>query len=138
MHLFFLFAEFSKQTYSINPCTNPTEDTYIAAIDNDDEAIGMDLVTTAGRKFKRIRGCCSSLSSILHVTNLKWVMEVMKLSIGTTVPHPSQYSTINSTNDIKLLESLYPPEILATKLQNRYENFEHFNLNSKVFYSLEI
>ena len=119
-------TELSNRSNGINPCTNPTKDSFVAAINNDDGAIGMDILTTAGRAFKRLEGCCSSLSRLLHLNNHKRIMDIMRLSIGTTIPHPSYDSAVNSTNDVKLLESLVPPENLAKKLQNRYLISETF------------
>ena len=86
-----------------------------------DDDTDNDMVDTTGltimnlRRLKNVEGCCPSLSPLLHVKNLKWLMEVMRWSIGTTMPHSTQYSK----GDFRLEHVMFPLEKLAIKLKDR-------------------
>ena len=100
-------------------------------IDIDDGVYTMDLITTNERKRKKINGCCSSLSPLLHVDRLKTIMDVMRFSIGATIPFSPRYASHNSTNNMKMVDMLYPHDKLAIELKNRYihrECFSNFSL----------
>ena len=97
-------------------------------IDRGESLFGdMGSIHTNARVNERIEGCCSSLSPFLHVKNLKLIMNVMKLSIGTTLPQSSRYSFHNSTSPSKLLDSMFSLEKLAIPFKERYVYFRYFD-----------
>ena len=83
----------------------------------DNDVQNIDIITTKVRALERVEGCCSSLSPILQLENLKGIMDVMRLSIGTTIPQ----SFLNSTKGFEMLERLFPLEKLATEFEFRYK-----------------
>ena len=84
--------------------------------DLDNDIQNIDIITTKVRALERVEGCCSSLSPILQPKNLKGIMDVMRLSIGSTIPQ----SSLNSTNGFQMLERLFPLGKIATELKIRY------------------
>ena len=86
----------------------------------------IDEITKKTRVLQRVKGCCESLSPILELENLKDIMEVMRLSIGTTIPN----SYRNSTDGYEMLDmsnnKLFPLDKIASKLKYRYFQLVHF------------
>ena len=78
------------------------------------------IVARNARSLRKLEGCCKALSPLVDKNNLKTIMDVMRLSIGTTIPLSPRYSSSNSTQDIKMLESLFPLDKLAIPLKTRY------------------
>ena len=117
------FTELINVTESINPCTRSSKDFFVKPVEQD-ESFSTDIVTTIARSLRKIQGCCSSLSPLLKLDNLKMIMDVMRLSIGATIPLSPRYSYPNSTQDTKLLDALFPLDKLTVHLRNRYIVFQ--------------
>ena len=113
------FIELSNETHSINPCTSSNKDFYVIQWDNH-EVIGATMLTSIARSSWRIKGCCSALSPLLHVTKLKSIMDVMRLSVGGTIPLSPRYSDLNSTQVVPVLDMLFQLDKLGIQLRNRY------------------
>lgn len=109
-------TEMVNITHSINPCTNPGKDSFIMEVDNN---VGSGLILNRANKLVKLKGCCSSLSPILQLDNLKMIMDVMRLSIGITIPRSSRYSNLSSSNVLKMLDKLFSLDKLAMQLKKR-------------------
>ena len=126
-HYLLEITELSNETYSINPCTNLDKDIYVMPVDIGDAAYTLDRITTNANSRKKIKGCCSLLSPLLQVENIKQIMDVMRMSIGATIPLSPRYSSLNSTHGIKILDVLLPPDQLESRLKDRYTRIGYFH-----------
>ena len=117
---FILLTELSNRIGSINPCTNPKNDFVVMGIETDHNYQVIDEITKKARVLERVEGCCSSLSPILRSDNLKNIMDVMRFSIGTTIPNSHR----NSTDGFEMVDMsnnrLFPLDKIAAKLKYRY------------------
>ena len=86
------------------------------------------IVARNARSLRKLEGCCKALSPLIHKKNLKTIMNVMRLSIGSTIPRSPRYSSSNSTQDMKMFKSLFPLDKLAIPLKTRYIQLGLFNL----------
>ena len=130
----FPFIESLNETHSINPCTDPRNDFFLIEKNDaepsissvhDDGAYSINLIPKKGSELEYVKGCCSSLSPILQLKNLEVLMDVMRLSIGTTIPHSSRYTNLSLTKSVNMIDGLFPLEDLAIKLENRYTQFKY-------------
>ena len=113
-------AESFPDINSTNPCTSSSKDFFVMKIPDDDHgAVTIDMIITKARESKMIFGCCSLLSPLLQVENLKTIMDVMRLSIGTTIPLSPRYSSLNSSTKKETLLEMFPLNHLASQLKNR-------------------
>ena len=85
-------------------------------IERDRNMQEIDIITKKARVLERVEGSCSSLSPLLGLENLKDIMDVMRFSIGTTIPN----SYRNSTHGFEMLDMLFPLDKIADKLKHRY------------------
>ena len=139
----FPFIESLNETHSINPCTGPRNDFFLIE-KNDAEpsissvhhngAYSFNLIPKKGSELEYLKGCCSTLSPILQLNNLKVLMDVMRLSIGTTIPHSPRYSNLSLTNSVNMIDMLFPLEDLAIELENRYIQFKYCVIFLNPFY----
>ena len=85
---------------------------------NEDSAY--DKLATRILSLTRVEGCCQTLEQSLKTTNLNTIMNLMKFSIGSTIPKSPQYGKINFAKGDHELPVLQLPPMLKELLQNRY------------------
>ena len=86
---------------------------------DDEEYDGFGKLRARGKSLERVDGCCSSLMPILKALNTKLIMDLMKFSIGTTIPKSLKYNTYpleTSSNGFPLYQ---PPDILKDSIEER-------------------
>ena len=63
-------------------------------LDNEDQIVGNKLAKRL-KSLQRVEGCCKTLEIRLQVDKLKTILNLMKLSIGSTIPKSPQYGSTN-------------------------------------------
>ena len=109
----------SRQEYeSINPCANPTMDFFVMKSDNEEQIVGNKL-TRRLKSLNRVEGCCKTLEQNLQTEKWKTIMNLMKFSIGSTIPSSPEYGSKNFTQANNDLPILRLPPRLKELLQKR-------------------
>ena len=74
-------------------------------LDNEEQIVG-DKLTKRIKSLKRVEGCCETLEQRVQTEKLKIIMNLMKFSIGSTIPRSPEYITNNfteTTDDFPIL-----------------------------------
>ena len=99
-------------------------DFFVMKSDNEDQLVGNKL-TRRLKSLNRVEGCCETLEQNLQTEKWKIVMNLMKFSIGSTIPRSPKYGSKNftQTNDDIAILRLQPR--VKELLQERYlEDFQ--------------
>ena len=128
LHIFVLYdaifiPEYSLHKEPINPCSEQGKDFSVIKPslgsfnqENEDDYSGLQ---ETYYRLKRVNGCCKDLNPFLSIQNLPQILNLMKYSIGMTIPQ----SPFNSNNRTKLLSEislLQPPQNLKAEMRKRY------------------
>ena len=92
---------------------------------NEDQFVGTKLEIRL-KSLKRVEGCCQTLELYLQNTKLETIMNLMKFSVGSTIPISPMYGHENFTEtngDLPLLQLTLK---LKELLQKRYLEFHSF------------
>ena len=117
-------SDYRPEYASINPCANPNTDFFVMKSDNEDQLVGNKL-TRRLKSLNRVEGCCETLEHNLRTEMWNIIMNLMKFSIGSTIPRSPEYGSKNftQTNDDIAILRLQPRVKLL--LQERYlEDFQ--------------
>ena len=117
-------SDYRQEYESINPSTNQNMDFFVMKSDNEDQLVGNKL-TRRLKSLNRVEGCCETLEQNLQTEKWKIVMNLMKFSIGSTIPRSPKYGSKNftQTNDDIAILRLQPR--VKELLQERYlEDFQ--------------
>ena len=86
--------------------------------DNEEQIVGNKL-TRRLKSLIRVEGCCKTLEQNLQTEKWKIIMNLMKFSIGSTIPRSPEYDNENFTQANDDLPMLRLPPILKELLQKR-------------------
>ena len=117
-------SDYRQEYESINPCVNPNMDFFVMKSDNEEQLVGNKL-TRRLKSLIRVEGCCETLEQNLQTEKWKIIMNLMKFSIGSTIPRSPEYGSKNftQTNDDIAILRLQPR--VKELLQERYlEDFQ--------------
>ena len=117
-------SDYRQQYASINPCANSNMDFFVMKSDNEEQLVGNKL-TRRLKSLNRVEGCCETLEQNLQTEKWKIIMNLMKFSIGSTIPRSPEYGSKNftQTNDDIAILRLQPR--VKELLQERYlEDFQ--------------
>ena len=109
--------EYIKEYESINPCYDPNKDFFMIKLNEEHSAY--DKLATRIMSLKRVEGCCKTIDQSLKTENLKTVMDLMKFSIGSTIPMSPQYGNLKFAKRNNNLPVLQLTQMLRELLQNR-------------------
>ena len=113
MHLNYLFfQETQREAPTNNPCVKEAKDFYVMRSSSDDKYAGYGKLRARGQSLERVAGCCNALNPLLEQKMSKTIMDLMKLSIGTTIPRSPKY--VGSSNGFEYKYPLLEP---STKLK---------------------
>ena len=104
---------------SINPCEDPNKDFFVMKSDDEEQLVGNKL-TRRLKSLNRVEGCCQTLELSLQTEKLKTIMNLVKFSIGSTIPRSPEYNNINFTQTNEDLSILRLQPRLKDLLQKRY------------------
>ena len=113
-------AEFSYRKHLNNPCSDAMKDFFIMRSSEDKEYNSFGKLRARGKSLERVDGCCSALVPILGTQNLKLIMDLMKFSIGTTIPQSPKYNKYPLEMSSKAFPLFQPPSRLKRMIENRY------------------
>ena len=111
------FAEYQTIEVSRNPCTDPSKDFYV--METKKPSFLFNTLTSKIESLTRIQGCCKALKPLVPIENTKQIMNLMKFSIGSTIPKSPRYGRINFTAIDDHLFFLHPSSRLKELLMNR-------------------
>ena len=97
--------EYRQEYQSINPCVDASMDFFVMKSDNEEQIVGNNL-TRRIKSLNRVEGCCRTLELSLQTERWRIVMNLMKFSIGSTIPRSPEYGSKNYTqtnDDIHIL-----------------------------------
>ena len=97
---------------------HPSTDFFVMKSDNEEQVVGNKL-TKRIKALTRVEGCCQTLEQILQTEKWKMVMNLMKFSIGSTIPRSPEYGSANFTERNDDLPILRLPPVLKELLQER-------------------
>ena len=102
---------------SRNPCTDPSKDFYV--METKKPSFLFNTLTSKIESLTRVQGCCKALKQLVPIKNAKPIMNLMKFSIGSTIPKSPRYGRINFTAIDDHLFFLHPTSRLKELLMNR-------------------
>ena len=114
-----VISDYRQEYQSINPCADTATDFFVMKSDNEEQLVGSKL-TRRLKSLNRVEGCCETLEQNLQTEKWEIIMNLMKFSIGSTIPRSPEYSGENFTQTNDDLPILRLPPILKELLQERY------------------
>ena len=89
------FTAYQKIDVFRNPCTGLSKDFYI--METKKSSFMYNTLTSKLESRTRVQGCCKSLKQLVPIRNAKAIMNLMKFSIGSTIPKSPRYGRLNFT-----------------------------------------
>ena len=97
---------------------HPSTDFFVMKSDNEEQLVGNKL-TRRLKSLIRVEGCCETLEQNLQTEKWKIIMNLMKFSIGSTIPRSPEYGYKNFSQINEDLPILRLPPRLKELLQER-------------------
>ena len=111
------FTAYQKIEVFRNPCTGLSMDFYI--METKKSSFIYNTLTSTLESRTRVQGCCKTLKQLVPIKNAKAIMNLMKFSIGSTIPKSPRYGSINFTAIDDRLPLLHLTSKLKELLMNR-------------------
>ena len=111
------FLAYQKIEVSRNPCSSLSKDFYI--METKKSSFIYNTLTSTLESRTRVQGCCKTLKQLVPIRNAKAIMNLMKFSIGSTIPKSPRYGRLNFTAIDDHLPFLHLTSKLKELLMNR-------------------